>query len=897
MVRTTSVWLRKITVDLAFPRVSLGVLIAGGALITALVPAAVLWLTSALALQAFDRSETVARSVAVTRALAADIDDDLIAQRREISDLADTLGLTTALAPAMKQLLARSMTHFEYIAELAVADPGGHIITGVGAVSARRQTAGAQLNPATVRLLRGVLETGQPAIAPAFRVSRTTGAPYLEIGAPVVTTKGVRLVLIAWISTASTQTLVDRSAARAATGRIVVTSASGRRVAGHGLTANENPDYSRTPVWPIVHRAEAGSMGIFTGPLGNVRLGGYATVPTTGWKVWKTVRIEELGVRERVPFRASLVWLAIAGAFVLAIVLARMLVLPMDSLRETADAIAAGDLSRRARPGQIGELSKLARAINSMAESLQKNIEMVHRANEQLESAVDDRTSELRRANERMGAILDASPVAITAIDGDGKVTGWNRAAEAMFGYSAAEVIGNAPLHLEETAFAAFRRLFEETVASKEQLPSVAWKKKHRDGRQIDIRISRMSYPEGRGRRGVVFAIEDETDRKVAEAQLRHAEKIDAIGHLTGGIAHDFNNLLSVVIGNLDLLQLHVGDDSKACELIQDALSASVNGAEMNRQLLAFSRQQTLTPRVVDLNSLIFNTVKLLVHTLGETISVKFVDAAGLWPIFVDANQLESAIINMAINARDAMPNGGVLTISTANAYVDAEYAATRIGLLPGDYAKIEISDTGTGMPPEVADRIFEPFFTTKGATTGTGLGLARVHGFVKQSGGHIALYTEPGSGTSFTIYLPRALEGALPERRVRREVAVEFARAGERILAVDDNEAVRVTVGEQLSTLGYEVRLARNGAEAIGLLERGERFDLVFSDVIMPGMTGVALAKQIERRWPKTKVLLASGFPAHALDQDGAGLNISILDKPYRFADLARKVRQALDL
>jgi signal transduction histidine kinase len=395
-----------------------------------------------------------------------------------------------------------------------------------------------------------------------------------------------------------------------------------------------------------------------------------------------------------------------------------------------------------------------------------------------------------------------------------------------------------------------------------------------------------------------------ELERRVAErtktleqqaAQLRQAQKMEAIGNLTGGMAHDFNNLLGVVIGNLDLLSERLGSDPDARELVQEALDAALRGADLTRRLLAFARRQPLQPERVDLNELADRISKLLRRTIGENIEFKLELSADIWPVVVDPAQLEASLVNIVNNARDAMPKGGVLTIATSNRSLDEDYTASHPGLAPGDYAMIELSDTGTGIPPEVLNQVFEPFFTTKEQGKGTGLGLSMVFGFMKQSGGHINVYSEVGVGTTFRLYLPRALASAA--RSATTAPTAFENRGSETILAVEDNAGLRRVVARQLLELGYRVFEAEDGPAALKILE-SETIDLLLTDIVMPGgMSGYDLARMALKRWPAMKALLTSGFPEAKLNGNGGPpVNMRLLSKPYRKDDLARTLREVLD-
>jgi PAS domain S-box-containing protein len=409
------------------------------------------------------------------------------------------------------------------------------------------------------------------------------------------------------------------------------------------------------------------------------------------------------------------------------------------------------------------------------------------------------------------------------------------------------------------------------------------------------VRVMRLA-PSATGEVLVLGLAEDVTEQRKLEAALRQAQKMDAIGQLTGGMAHDFNNLLGIIIGNLDLLQALVGDRGDGGELVDEALAAALRGADLTRRLLAFARRQPLNPGRISLNEQIVETTKLLTRTLGERIRISLDLTAEVWPVMADPVQLEACIINLATNARDAMPNGGTLTIATANRQLDALYAATHVDVTEGDYALIEISDTGSGMTAEVLGQIFEPFFTTKGQGKGTGLGLSMVFGFLKQSSGHISAYSEPGAGSTFRLYLPRA-DGKAEERP---EPAAKAMRRGngETVLVVEDSEPLRRVVVRQLKDLGYVVVEADGADAALEVLER-ETVALVFTDIVMPGeLDGFGLASSILERWPSIKVLLTSGFPEAKINGRLGGFAASarLLGKPYRTDDLARVVREVLE-
>ncbi|MDZ4739303.1 MAG: PAS domain S-box protein [Alphaproteobacteria bacterium] len=390
-------------------------------------------------------------------------------------------------------------------------------------------------------------------------------------------------------------------------------------------------------------------------------------------------------------------------------------------------------------------------------------------------------------------------------------------------------------------------------------------------------------------------ALRNEIERREeAQAALVRSQKLQAVGELAGGMAHDFNNLLTVITGNLELLGLRQLDD-KARDLIRRAGQAASMGARLVGRLLTIGGRQRLQPIDLDLNEITRSMTDVLKRTLGDAIEIQASFAADLRPALADVSEVENAILNIAINARDAMPGGGKLVIMTTNKSLGPDDVVGETGLRPGDYVMLSISDTGTGMPPEVLARVFEPFYTTKPGR-GTGLGLSTIYGFAKQSGGHLTIYSEVGKGTSVRLYLPRA-DGSRIAHAHEPQSPIEEGAAGETVLVVEDNADVRDVTIKRLDTLGYRVVAAANAPAAIAILERRDDFDLVFSDVIMPGgMSGFDLARWVRANKPSIKVLLTSGFTGEiAKSGDADPVDVELLRKPYAIAELARAVREAL--
>ena len=405
---------------------------------------------------------------------------------------------------------------------------------------------------------------------------------------------------------------------------------------------------------------------------------------------------------------------------------------------------------------------------------------------------------------------------------------------------------------------------------------------------------------------GLVYATgrnitaEKEADAALAETQeaLRQSQKMEAVGQLTGGIAHDFNNMLAVVMGSLELLGRRLGgDDPRAKRHIDAATDGARRAALLTQRLLAFSRQQPLQPVALDVNKLVSGMADLLLHSLGATIRFESVLAGGLWQTHADPNQLENIVLNLAVNARDAMPDGGHLTIETQNAHLDDRYAAEHIGVGAGHYVLIAITDTGVGMPPEVLEKAFDPFYTTKPVGKGTGLGLSQVYGFVKQTGGHVKIYTEVGEGTTIKIYLPR-LRGERPaEEQVASAVALEFGDAREVILVVEDDPAVRQFSIEALAELGYSTLEADGAEKALKLIDAHPEIVLLFTDVVMPDVNGARLAEEARRRRPDIKVLFTTGYTRNAVVHNGVlDHGIDLIGKPFTIESLAAKLRLVLE-
>jgi signal transduction histidine kinase len=408
--------------------------------------------------------------------------------------------------------------------------------------------------------------------------------------------------------------------------------------------------------------------------------------------------------------------------------------------------------------------------------------------------------------------------------------------------------------------------------------------------------------------------LEEETKlRRDAEDSLRQVHKIEAVGQLSGGIAHDFNNLLTIIVGNLDTMKRQLAKTTDPAQLaklrdklmkpLEGALQGARSAVQLTQRLLAFSRRQALDPVRLDVNKLISGMLELLRRSLGEQISIETVFGAGLWPTFADPHQLENALLNLALNAKAAMPEGGHLTIETANTYLDAVYARRFGDVEAGQYVVLCVTDTGTGIPEEILDRVFEPFFTTKPVGEGSGLGLAMIHGFVKQSGGHVRIYSEEGEGTTVKIYLPRMTKAGeetatTPSGKPEKVAPIPRGEPSETILLVEDNEGVRNYAKDVLTELGYRVHDAADADEALRFAAKKPTIDLLFTDVVLPGsLTGRDLANRLRQRYPRLPVLYTTGYTRNAIVHQGRlDPDVQLLNKPYTQQDLAQKVRELLN-
>ena len=491
---------------------------------------------------------------------------------------------------------------------------------------------------------------------------------------------------------------------------------------------------------------------------------------------------------------------------------------------------------------------------------------------------------------------------AVFLMDADGIVVTWNRGAEMLKGYSAEEILGK---HYE-TFFTSEDRASGtpgdvlSRAASEGHLEVEGWRvRKGGDRFWAQVAIDSVRDADGhlQGFTKVArdITVQHETLASLEEARNRlfQAQKMEAIGQLTGGVAHDFNNLLTVILGNASRLQQELSENPPLRELAEITRQAAERGAALTNQLLAFARRQPLAPEPIDVKQTISAMGAFLKRTVGEEVEIEVIHADGLWLAMADPSRLESAMLNLCLNARDAMATGGKVTIETANVYLDELYANRHAEVKAGEYVMVAVSDTGPGMSPEVLDRAFEPFFTTKGPDKGSGLGLSMVHGFIKQSGGHIKIYTELGHGTTVKIYLPRS-DAELANTPI--ESVPAHLLLVTRVLIVEDDEMVREYVTEEFLSLGCEVESVSNAREALAKLALGERFGLLFTDVVLPGMDGRKLADEARKLYPDLPVLFTSGYTENAIIHHGRlDRGVHLLTKPYRREDLVAKLSAVL--
>ncbi|HEY4318263.1 MAG TPA: PAS domain S-box protein [Herbaspirillum sp.] len=510
----------------------------------------------------------------------------------------------------------------------------------------------------------------------------------------------------------------------------------------------------------------------------------------------------------------------------------------------------------------------------------------------------------LRQSEQQFRMLVQGvTDYAIYMIDVDGRVTNWNAGAQRIKGYTEKEIVGrhfsNFYTAEDQTEGVPARALRTAMVEGRFEQEGLRVRK---DGTRFMAHVIIDAIRNGMGELvGYAKITRDITEKQEAAAALKRTEqalhqsqKMETIGKLTGGVAHDFNNLLQIISGNLQLLSREIAGNDRAERYVGNALAGVGRGAKLASYLLAFGRRQALAPKVVNIGRFVYGMEDMLQRSLGETIEVETVISGGLWNTYVDVAQVENALLNLSINARDAMEGVGKLTIEMGNAYLDDEYARLHTDVMPGQYVMLAVTDTGAGMAPEVLAQAFEPFFSTKPEGKGTGLGLSMVYGFVKQSGGHVNIYSEIGHGTTVKLYLPRSMESEDVITAIETSATVG---GSETILVAEDDAEVCATVVSMLTELGYQVLKVSDAAAALTVIESGARIDMLFTDVVMPGpLRSPELARKARERIPDLAVLFTSGYTQNAIVHGGKlDAGVELLGKPYTREALARKIRQVL--
>jgi signal transduction histidine kinase len=583
-------------------------------------------------------------------------------------------------------------------------------------------------------------------------------------------------------------------------------------------------------------------------------------------------------IRERTQRGIFLIVLSTSLVLVLTVLGARRFIQrPLGQLVHAANQWQLGEYAQRANIRDRSEISRVADAFNTMADALERREQELSEAKEKAEKAAA-----------RISMIVESTTDSVVVVDRDWRISFFNQRAWAQIA-DGRDLMG---MDLQESVLkgknSEIINQFREAMSNQRPASFETYCAR----RDAWYALNAFPFSEG-----LAVFFRDITEhklaveaRRVTEEQLHQSQKMESVGQLTGGVAHDFNNLLTVVTGNLELIE-DATDIAKVRHFAVAARRAADRGARLTAQLLAFSRRQKLHPKLVNANDLISEFQGLIGQAVGGGCEFRLRTSEGLWPCLIDPPLLETALLNLALNGRDAMPDGGVLEIETRNVVVDDDAVA---GCPSGSYVRLSVKDTGFGMAPEIRDRVFEPFFTTKEVGKGTGLGLSMVYGFVRQSGGHVTIESAPGAGTTVAIYLPKAPN--MPDAEVEAVQTRTLPAGTERILLVEDNEDLLEATSSMLITFGYQVSCARTGAEAIAILDSGEEFELLFTDVVMPnGMNGIELARQARQRNKDMKVLLTSGYAGDVLERYRAVDEFPIIDKPFRLSDLAWRLRSIL--
>ena len=742
------------------------------------------------------------------------------------------------------------------------------------------------------------MQTGAPAVG-NFQINPVNGKQIITFSMPLKNPDGsIAQIIFASLETAYIESVI-RLPSLPAGSTVTVIDQDGNLLVDHpagSATPGENMTH-----WPIAARgASAATRFVMegTGLDGSRRfyastgiyargalIPGIATQPTKSISIIIGVPAKRDIATLLTPLKASgaaigLVFLLIlTGTYIF---LSRTMLRPIRQIHAAARQLRRGDFSvRLPATSRRDEIGMLSNSFNEMA------------------SALAERDSDLRQTSERLRRILDTEPGCVKILDRDLRFVDINRAgAELMCAPDIESVRGADVLDfVAEEDHERFRAHILSVIDGRRESITYQLVDCNGDRHWIESHAAAIRLADD-AQHAYIAISRDKTEELKTAAQLVQAQKMESIGRLTGGVAHDFNNLLTVMLGNAEVLVERLADRPELRHLAGMIEQAAQRGSELTHRMLAFARRQVLRPTELDVNTLVTQLTDLIGRTLGEDVRVRLDTAPGLWHVSADPAQMESALLNLALNARDAMPDGGMLTIETSNVHLDADYAALNPAATPGDYVLVAVSDSGTGMTPAVMEKAFDPFFTTKPTGKGSGLGLSMVYGFVKQSQGHIKIYSEAGQGTTIRIYLPKSAEGTAV-REIPEAVHETDVNGQETILVVEDEEAVRAYVCAQLRDLGYRVLEAPHAEAALAIFEGedGASIDLLFTDVVLPGgLNGRQLAERAALLHPRLKVLYTTGYTENAVVHNGKlDAGVQLLTKPYRRADLARQIRQAL--
>lgn len=603
--------------------------------------------------------------------------------------------------------------------------------------------------------------------------------------------------------------------------------------------------------------------------------------------------------------------------FVLVYAISTLITRPLTAVVHTVEQIAAGDLTLRAPETSTSEVAKLVSSFNQMVDTLAAAQADLSANNALLEARVDERTTELRQAvadqqraqmalvvsetearatSETLQSVINVAPQAIMSIDLDWNVTRWNRAAEQLFGWTGAEVLGKHIPLVADAQRDEVRRLFR-SVAHTETGQSEECVCRRKEGTAVTALVSVSVLRDSESKVvGYIAIITDLTERKSLEDQLRQSQKMEAIGRLAGGVAHDFNNMLTVITASAAMLRNNVGGEER--EDVEAISTAALRAAALTRQLLLFSRKQVVNLVSVNVNDVVDDMTPMLRRLTRENIQFRTVLRESLNAVKADPTQLQQAIMNLVVNASDAMPDGGVLTIETDNVHLDDDYAKQHATVEPGEFIRLTISDTGIGMDADTQTKIFEPFFTTKEVGVGTGLGLATTYAVVTQLNGHIQVYSEVGMGTAIKIYLPRVAQAALPPRITPITVpALPLGNSDITVLLVEDEPSVRQSIRRMLERFGYAIIEGTDGETGVALAEaHGDKIDIVLTDLMMPGMNGRTFADRLAELETNLPVIFMSGYTDETVNHRGlVDSNRAFLQKPFNSQQLVRTIHDLL--